>query len=104
MVLKGTVLSGSLTWLPETPLLMVLSRHWWFVVGVDTTSSDFLLCIVFGIEFLAVCFGCLALTFIGSSMVVLCGVDDVLQWAVFHFLYGQCGPCVFQCIWGLGFC
>ena len=47
--------------------------------GADTTftGSDFLFCIVFGIEFLAVSFGsCLVLTFIGSSMVVVCGVDD----------------------------
>ena len=47
--------------------------------GEDTTftGSDFLFCIVFGIEFLAVGFGCLVLTFIGSSMVVVCGVDAV---------------------------
>ena len=53
------------------------------------TGSDFLFCIVFGIELLAVGFGCLVLTFIGSLMVVL-------KRAAFHFLYGQCGLCVFQ--------
>ena len=41
---------------------------------ITFTGSDFLFCIVFGIEFLAVCVGCLVLTFIGSSMVVVCGV------------------------------
>ena len=46
--------------------------------GADTifTGSDFCSALFFCIEFLAVYFGCLVLTFIGSSMVVVCGVDD----------------------------
>ena len=45
--------------------------------GADTTFTgfEFLFGIVFGIEFLDHGVGCLALTFIGSSMVVVCVVD-----------------------------
>ena len=45
--------------------------------GADTifSGADFLFCIVFGVEFLAVGFACLVLTSIGSSVVVVCGID-----------------------------
>ena len=74
--------------------------------GADTTftGSDFLFCIVFGIEFLAVCVGCLVRTFIGSSMVVVCGVDECSEKGIFSLLVWSVWPMRFSMEWGLGFC
>ena len=72
--------------------------------GADTTftGSDFLFCTVFDIEFLAVGFG----TYF-HWLPDGCGLWSWwLFWkgSFFHFLYGQCGTCVFQWNGELDFC
>ena len=51
--------------------------------GITFAGSDFLFCIGFGSEFLAVGFGCLVLTSIGCSMLV--GIDGDLKKALSLF-------------------
>ena len=52
--------------------------------GTTFASSDFLFCIVFGIEFLAVGFDCFVLTSIVCSMVagMVMGIDGYMKRAV----------------------
>ena len=58
----------------------------------------------FGIEFLAVGLGCLLLTFIGSSMVVVCGVDGRSEKGRFSTSCTVSVAHAFSVEWGLGFC